>query len=165
MTASNTFTLTRTVNAPRELVWKVWTQAEHLAKWFGPKGLTTQVHKMELRPQGIFLYSMHSTDGFEMWAKWVFRAIEEPTRIELIQSFSNAESGTTRYPENEAWPLYMLSTTTFGETDGKTTIKLDWSTYEATAEEAQLFNDSFNNMTDGWNGTFEQLEKYLENLL
>ena len=67
------------------------------------------MHKMELRPQGVFLYSMHADDGFEMWAKWVSRAIEAPKRIELIQSFSNAECGTTRYPENEAWPLYMFN--------------------------------------------------------
>lgn len=162
MATSNTFTLTRTVNAPRELVWRVWTEAEHLAKWFGPQGLTTKVHKLELKPHGVFLYSMHSADGFEMWGKWVFRAIEAPHRIELIQSFSNAECETTRYPENEAWPLYMLSTTTFSEAGEKTIIKLEWSTYEATAEEAELFNNSFDDMTNGWNGTFEQLDEYLK---
>jgi uncharacterized protein YndB with AHSA1/START domain len=164
MADSNLFTITRTFNAPRELVWSVWTEAEHLARWFGPKGLTTHVHKMELKNDGIFLYSMRSDDGFEMWARWIFRDIKKPESITLIQTFSDPNGGIARYPEMESWPLHTLSKTTFSEIDGKTTVNLQWSTYEADEAEVKIFNEAFSDMNNGWSETLNQLEIYLNSI-
>ena len=50
--------ITRVFNAPRELVFKAWTEAEHITKWWGPKGSKIKVSKLDLRPGGIFFYSM-----------------------------------------------------------------------------------------------------------
>ena len=67
------FVITRTLNAPRKLVWQAFTEAERLKKWFGPKGFTPDVSKMDLRPGGTYHYRLKGPDGSTMWGKWVFR--------------------------------------------------------------------------------------------
>jgi uncharacterized protein YndB with AHSA1/START domain len=75
--------ITRTFDAPRELVFKAWTDPEHLQHWWGPKGFTFDVAKLDFRPGGIFHYSMRSPDGHVMWGKFVYREIVEPEKIVL----------------------------------------------------------------------------------
>jgi len=164
MATSNLFTIKRTLNAPRELVWQVWTQAEHLTKWFSPKGFTTKVVTMDLKPNGIFHYSMTTPDGLEMWGKWVFRDVKQPEKLELIQSFSNAEGGLGKHPMVPIWPAYTLSRMTLSEANTKTELLLEWQTYEASAEEIDAFNHAFDSMTQGWGSTLENLENYLEKI-
>lgn len=55
--------LSRTYDAPRELVWQAWTRAEHLARWWGPNGFTTTTSEMEVRPGGVWRFVMHGPDG------------------------------------------------------------------------------------------------------
>ncbi|TMG73164.1 MAG: ATPase, partial [Betaproteobacteria bacterium] len=53
----------RIFDAPRDLVWKVWTRPEHVAKWWGPNGFTTTTYSMEVKPGGVWRYVMHGPDG------------------------------------------------------------------------------------------------------
>jgi uncharacterized protein YndB with AHSA1/START domain len=159
------FVITRTVDAPRELVWKMFTEREHLMRWFGPKDFTMPACTLDLRPGGIFHYSMRSADGFEMWAKWTFREIVKPEKLVFVVSFSDAAGGMTRYAMNPNWPLETLSTTTFTEHEGKTTITIQWAAYNASAEEQQTFDDGHESMNMGWSGTFDRLEAYLADTL
>ena len=62
-TESRHITATRLVDAPRELVWKVWTEAEHVAPWWGPKGFTSTIQEMDVRPGGKWRLIMHGPDG------------------------------------------------------------------------------------------------------
>ncbi len=155
------FTLSREFAAPRELVWKVWTDPEHLRRWFGPKGFTMPTCAMEFRPGGVFHYGMKSPDGHEMWGKWTFLEIAPPEKLVLINSFSDANGGVTRHPMSATWPLETLSATTFTERDGKTTLTLRWLPHNATEVERQTFDTSHAGMTQGWSGTMAQLETYL----
>ena len=59
------------------------------------------------------------------------------------------------------WPLELLSTITFDEKDGKTSITIRWAPINATAAERKLFAASHASMNQGWSGTFEQLENYV----
>ena len=68
--------VTRVFDAPRDLVWKALTEPERLEHWWGPKGFTSRVHKLELRPGGTFLYSQRNAEGIELWGKWVYREID-----------------------------------------------------------------------------------------
>jgi uncharacterized protein YndB with AHSA1/START domain len=113
--AGQEFVITRVFNAPRELVWKAWTERERLMHWFGPKGFTLKVAKLDFRPGGTYHYSMRSPDGKEMWGKFVYREIVAPERIVLVNSFSDEKGNLTRHPFSPGWPLEMLSTTTFAE--------------------------------------------------
>ncbi len=161
--ANQDFVITRTFNAPRELVFKAWTQRDRLMQWFGPKGFTMTTATLDFRPGGIFHYCLRSPDGKEMWGKFVYREIVPPEKIVLVNSFSDAAGNLTRHPMSPTWPREMLSTTTFTEHDGKTTITLRWSPLNATEAEQKTFDGARDGMTMGWTGTFEQLTEYLAN--
>jgi uncharacterized protein YndB with AHSA1/START domain len=164
MSVEEEFVITRVFDAPRDLVFKAWTERDHLLKWFGPKGFTMGVANLDLRPGGVFHYSMRSPDGHEMWGKFVYREIVPPERIVLVNSFSDANGNLTRHPMSPTWPLEMLSTTTFTEHEGKTTLTLKWVPFNATEQERKTFDEARGGMQQGWTGTFDQLADYLANL-
>jgi uncharacterized protein YndB with AHSA1/START domain len=159
-TQAKEFVISRTLNAPRELVWKVWTVPEYM-EWWGPKGATTSIKKMDLRVGGILHYKMDMEDGLEMWGKWTFREITPPERLVLIDSFSNSEGGVTHHPLAPTWPAEMITTITFAEEAGKTRVTITWTPYNSTDEEIETFNAAHESMNGGWSGTFERLEEYL----
>lgn len=155
------FVISRIFDAPREKVWRAWTDREELMKWFGPKGSSIPHAKLDLRPGGVFHYAMRTQDGHTMWGKWIFREIVAPEKLVLISSFSDAQGGITRHPMSANWPLETLSTTTFEEQDGKTKLTIRWAPWNATDTEHKTFADAHNGMQQGWGGTFEQLAAYL----
>jgi uncharacterized protein YndB with AHSA1/START domain len=156
------FVISRVFDAPRELVWKAFTEPERMKKWWGPKGFTVIASTMDLRPGGTYHYGMRAPDGSAMWGKMVYREITPPQRLVFINSFSDEAGGTTRHPMSAGWPLEMLSTFTFEELPGgKTRFTVRWSAYNATAEEQNTFDTSHDSMNKGWSGTLEQLEAYL----
>ncbi len=78
------FALTKVLDAPRELVWKAWTQPERLARWWGPRGFTTPVStiEIELRPGGRFRLAMvFDEDGSSYPSAMEFREVLEPERL------------------------------------------------------------------------------------
>lgn len=160
-TVNPDFLMTRVFDAPRDLVFRVWTECDHLMRWWGPKGVTMLSCKQDLRPGGMYLYGMRTAEGDEIWGKWIFREIVRPERLHFIVSFSDPEGGTTRHPMAPDWPMYMLSTITFDEQDGKTAVTVRWSAFEATDEERRVFDTSHASLEQGWGGTMERLETYL----
>jgi uncharacterized protein YndB with AHSA1/START domain len=153
--------ITRTFDAPRELVFKAWTESEHLKHWWGPKGFTFGVSKLDLRPGGVFHYSMRSPDGHEMWGKFVYREIVAPEKIVFVNSFSDEEGNTVRAPFSPTWPLEVLNTLTLSENEGKTTLTLRGGPINATEEERKTYEAGFESMKQGFGGTFDQLADYL----
>jgi uncharacterized protein YndB with AHSA1/START domain len=67
--------ITKTLNAPVELVWETWTKAEHIAKWWGPDGFTNTIQKMEVKPGGEWELVMHGPDGTDYKNKSIFKEI------------------------------------------------------------------------------------------
>ncbi len=155
------FTISRVFDAPRELMWKAWTERDHLARWFGPKGASISAATLDFRPGGVFHYCMRTPDGQEIWGKFVYREIVPPERIVLVNSFSDAQGNLTRHPWSATWPLEVLSTTTFTEDRGRTTVTLRWSPLNASDAERKTFNAGHQSIRQGWTGTFEQLTEYL----
>jgi uncharacterized protein YndB with AHSA1/START domain len=159
--AGREFVITRVLDAPRAVVWRAWTEAEQLQRWFGPKGCTVPSCSVDLRPGGLFHYCMQTPDGHVMWGKWIFREIAPPEKLVVIVSFSDAQGGVTRHPLSPTWPLETLSTMTLKELAGKTELTLCWAPYGATEAESQTFDSSHESMTQGWTGTMDQLVGYL----
>ena len=155
------FVITRVFDAPRELVWKAWTERERLMQWFGPKGFTMRTATLDFRSGGVFHYCLRSPDGRDMWGKFVYRELVAPERIVLVNSFSDEKDNLTRHPMSPTWPLEMLSTTTFAEHEGRTTITVRWAPLNATEAERKTFDTSHEDMRMGWTGTFDQLAEYL----
>jgi uncharacterized protein YndB with AHSA1/START domain len=157
------FVITRSFDAPRDLVFKAWTEAERLAHWWGPKGMKVRVAKLELKPGGIFHYAMQLPDRNEMWGRFIYREITPPDRIVYVSSFSDPQGNITRAPFfNGTWPLEVLNVLTFTEHAGKTTITLRGGPINATEEERSTFRTEHKSMQQGFSGTFEQLVEYLK---
>jgi len=159
--AGKELVITRVLNAPRELVYKAWTEAERLAQWWGPKGFTFKVAQLDFREGGSFLYSMNN-NGFEMWGKFVYHEIVPPERIVFVNSFSDKDGNLTRAPFSATWPLEVRNTLTLTEKDGKTALVLRGGPINATTEEQATFEAGRASMEQGFGGTFEQLDEYLK---
>jgi uncharacterized protein YndB with AHSA1/START domain len=108
--------LTRVLDAPVELVWEAWSQAEHLAQWWGPNGFTNTIEKMEFQPGGAFDMVMHGPDGTDYVNKSVFREVVLHKRIIYEQT---------------TWP-HILATIEFQAQGDKTHLR--WHMLFASAE-------------------------------
>ncbi len=80
-TADRDIVTTRVLNAPRERVFKAWTDPDQLVHWWGPKGFTNTFHEFDLRPGGIWRFVMHGPDGVDYQNKSVFVEVVNPERI------------------------------------------------------------------------------------
>lgn len=153
--------MTRTLNAPRALVFQAFAEAERLAQWWGPQGFDITVSRLEFRPGGVFHYLMSNADGFKMWGRFVFREIVAPERIVWVNSFSDPDGGLSRAPFGETIPLEMLNTITLEERAGQTILTLHSTPINATDEERATFAAMLGDMERGFGGTFDQLAAYL----
>ncbi|ASA22449.1 SRPBCC family protein [Paenibacillus donghaensis] len=159
---SNELVITRELAAPRDLVFKVWSEAEHLKNWWGPTGFKFSVVKLDFRPRGVFHYRMQTPDGDEtMWGKFVYVEMEQPEKIVFVNSFADAEGNTIRAPFSAVFPLEIRNEVTFTEANGTTTMTLRGGPIHATDEEQQFYVGMFESMKQGFGGTFDQLEAYL----
>lgn len=148
--------LRRVFNAPKERVFKAWTQADRLIRWWAPKGFTTPSLKVDLRPGGSFHFCMRSAEGQDFWGKGVYREIVEPKLIVYTDSFSD-ENGAlvepSRYGMNPAFPSETLVTVRFIARKGKTELTLRHAVAESVPERA--------GMEEGWNQMLDQLAEEL----
>jgi len=158
------FTIARVVRAPRDLVFAAWTQQEHLAQWFGPKGCTIPTCTVDLRPGGTFHYCMRSPGAADAWGKWVFRTIARPDRLVAVVSFADAAGNTVKAPFDPPWPLEMLMTVTFADHAGVgrgTLVTVESRALGNDARSNRTFDEGHGSLQAGWTGTFEQLEAFL----
>jgi len=152
-------TIRRTFDAPRELVWKAWTEPERMMRWWGPKRFTSPAYKTDLRVGGEYLGCMRSPEGQDYWSKGVFREIVEPERLVMTDSFADPEGNTvpaSYYGMSGDWPVEMLVTVTFEDVDGKTKLTLRHSGIEGMSAEDR------DNMQQGWSESFDKLAEALE---
>ena len=142
-TAQHELVITRTFDAPRALVFKAWSKAEHAARWFGPKDFTCPSCKIDFRVGGAYRACIRSAEGKEYWMRGVYREILEPERIAF--TFAWEEDGE-RGREN-------MITVTFAEQGGKTRMTFRQAFFESVSE-----RDSHN---EGWTECFERLAEFL----
>jgi uncharacterized protein YndB with AHSA1/START domain len=119
--------ITRVFDAPRELVWKAWTEPERMMRWWGPKDFTSPLCKLDLRVGGKYLCCMRSPDGKDYWSTGVYREIVPLERIVYTDSFADENGNVvpgTHYGMSSDMPLEMLVTVTFEEQGGKTKMTL-----------------------------------------
>ncbi|HEV8458393.1 MAG TPA: SRPBCC family protein [Methylomirabilota bacterium] len=105
-TADREIVTTRVLNAPRELVFKAWTDPDQLVHWWGPKGFTNTFHEFDMRPGGIWRFVMHGPDGVDYQNKSVFVEVVNPERIVF---------------DHVSGPRFQV-VVTFAEQAGKTTL-------------------------------------------
>ncbi|MBW7477337.1 SRPBCC domain-containing protein [Paenibacillus oenotherae] len=152
-------TLERVFDAPRELVFQAFSEAEHLKHWWGPRGWTLTVCNIDFRPGGIWHYCMKCIDenqgdffNYESWGKGVYQEIIDGEKIVYTDYFSDAEGN-----EAEGMPSTQV-TLTFEEHEGKT--KLTSSSIYASEEALKTVLDM--GMEQGITETWDRLAEHLQ---
>jgi uncharacterized protein YndB with AHSA1/START domain len=145
--ADRVLVIERIFDAPRELVFKAWTESEHMAKWFGPRGFKSTVLKNELRPGGAYRIHMMGPDG-DHWLQGVYREIRGPERLVMVGSWADAQGNPTR-PETTL-------TLIFEDLNGKTKLTLHNAIFESVTAR--------NEHESGWSSSLGCLAEYLATL-
>jgi len=153
--------ITHTFDAPRELVFKALTEAEHLKNWWGPKGWIFEVSQSDFRPGGVFHYSQRPADGDKMWVKFVYDEIIVPEKIVYSNFFTDEAGNIIRAPFDANWPLETMNTITLTEVENKTTVTMIVAPVTTTEEEIKTIEGSKEMVQEGHSATFVQLEEYL----
>lgn len=104
---------TRVLDAPRDLVFAVWTDPKHLAQWWGPNGFTTTTHAHEARPGGIWRFVMHGPDGRDYQNRVTYEEIVKPERIVYRHGGGD-----------DVEPVRFSVTVTFEDMNGKTKLTM-----------------------------------------
>lgn len=138
---------TRLFDAPRELVFTAFTQPEHVAQWWGPRGFTTTIHEMDVRPGGVWRFIMHGPDGVDYPNKIVYTEVVRPERLAY-----------THGPDGEDDSGQFQVTVTLAEEGGKT--RLTMRALFASAEERDKAVREFGAI-EGGNQTLDRLDEYL----
>lgn len=151
--------LEREFEAPRDLVFRMFKEAEHLKRWWGPKGWEVPVCNIDFRPGGVWHYCMKCVDqnqgqfyGMESWGKGVYKEIIEPEKIVYNDYFSDAEGNI-----NESLPATLI-TMEFIDLDGKTKLvnRSEYSSAEALKTVIDM--GMMQGITETWNRLGELLE-------
>jgi uncharacterized protein YndB with AHSA1/START domain len=145
----------RTFDAPRELVWKAWTDPQMVTRWWGPRGFTAPAAEMDFRVGGKWLFAMQSADfnnGQPIWSTGVYREIVPYERIVATDSFADENGNVvpaTDYGITDDFPLETVLTVTFEDLGGKTklTVRHEGMPAGEMAEGAEV----------GWKETLDKL--------
>lgn len=135
----------RLVKAPRELVWKVWTEPEHIKHWWGPSGFTNTISEMEVKPGGVWEFIMHGPDGTDYKNKHIYKEVVKPEKLVL---------------EHVTGPRFLM-TVTFEEQGDKTLVSIH-SLFES-AEQLQEVIKIFR-ADVGMKQNVDRMENYVVNL-
>jgi uncharacterized protein YndB with AHSA1/START domain len=141
-------TLDRIFDAPRELVWKAWTDTSQLAEWWGPKDYTNPVCRTDARPGGAIYIEMRAPDGTVYPMNGTFHEVVEPKRIVFSSAALDAEGK----------PMFeIMNTVTFTEHEGKTLLTLEAKITRATAVAPQYLKG----MEQGWSQSLDRLAAFV----
>jgi uncharacterized protein YndB with AHSA1/START domain len=141
-------TITRIINAPRELVFKVWTAPNHLAQWWGPHGFTNPICEVDAKAGGKILIHMKGPDGVVFPLSGVYKEVVVPEKLIFVSWPVDA---------NNKALFEVLNTITFEEQNGKTKLTMYANVSKITADAPPYLAG----MEIGWNQTLERLEHYM----
>jgi uncharacterized protein YndB with AHSA1/START domain len=149
-TADRELVIKRVFNAPRELVFAVWTDPNHVARWWGPNGFSTTIQEMDVRPGGIWRLVMHGPDGTDYKNKIVFLEVVKPERLVYKHE-----------PEKGTEPVTFETTVTFADRGDKTEL-----TFRMLFPSAAIFEQFVKKYgaIEGANQTLGRLEEHLSKM-
>ena len=145
--ASRVLVMSRTFDAPRSLVFKVWTEREHISRWCAPTGFIITHCEGDFRPGGAWRSCMRSPDGVDHWVSGVYREIVPDKRL----VFTHAWNGEDGKPGHET-----VVTIIFEDQAGKTKMNFHQAAFKS--------SQSRDGHEGGWAETFDRLDEYLKKL-
>ncbi len=158
----NGLVITRLIDAPRELVFKAWTDPEIVKKWWGPEGLTPPVVTIDLRKGGGYLFSVEDPAGNRYWNGGVYREIHAPDHLVFLNYLADGKGNKLNPAEcgmDKSFPKESLVTVTFDEEKGKTKLSIR---YEPPSSETVREAMVRSGMIEGWNSSLNKLQRLIE---
>jgi len=138
--------ISRLLSAPRELVWEVWTNPEHIKHWWGPDGFKSTIFQMDVKPEGVWDFIMHGPDGTDYKNKHIYKEVVKPEKLVL---------------DHVTAPKFRM-TVTFEEQGNKTLVSLH-SVFES-AEQLQEVIKVFK-ADEGMKQNVNRMEHYVTELI
>ncbi|MBZ0201798.1 MAG: SRPBCC domain-containing protein [Ignavibacteria bacterium] len=154
-TRQKELTITRTFDAPIELVWRAWAEPEHFKKWWGPKGYICPDCIIDFRVEGKYHTSMMDEKGNKIWTTGIYQEIIPQRKIVYTDSFAD-ENGNVVSSDQYGMPgvpLEMIVTVTLEEANGKTKMSMTHT---------GLPDDHMKGANTGWNTSFDKLAESLK---
>jgi uncharacterized protein YndB with AHSA1/START domain len=139
-TTAPELTITRTFNAPAALVFKAWTQAEHLVRWLGPKSHPAREVEVDFREGGAWRACLRSPDGEDLWMGGQYREISPPDRLVLTFAWDSTGFET-------------VVTIRLEEVGERTVMHFHQAPFASV--------DSRDSHNEGWSSSFDRLEAFV----
>ena len=157
--------ITRTFNAPRDLVWQAWTDPKHMAQWWGPRGFTNPVCEMDVQPGGIWRIVMRSPEGVDYAMKSVFVKVEPPERLVYVMDCSDHpiewhDLVNPNRDKSQKPRLECVQTVTFEDIGGKTKLTIRMDLESASIRDAMVKMGA----NQGWSGSLDKLAERLSQI-
>jgi uncharacterized protein YndB with AHSA1/START domain len=146
-TPIKTVRFTRTVKAPRQLVWDVWTKPEHLSRWYSPNGFTVEGVQSDPRPGGIFKLIMVPKGGGGFWSVGRYLEVDPPRRL-VMRAGGETPEGFMMFE--------VINTAEFEEQGDSTVIHV--SSDVVGVYDAEVGDMAMKGMETGWKQTLDRLE-------
>ncbi len=156
------FVLDREFDAPRELVWRAWTDPNFLQRWYGP-GVETVIHKFDLEPDGVWLNEMKMSGGSN-FQKIIFKEVSKPEKLVWHHCSADADWNIAANPMMPDWPRILLTTVTFEENGDQTNVRLSQIPLDATDAEIACFAKMKDGMSGGWGSGYAIIDELLAEL-
>ena len=157
-TEAKEFVIERLIHSPREKVWDTWTRPSHLKNWWGPKGFSCPVARVDLRVGGSYLYAMRGPDGKDYWSGGVYKEIVQHERIVVTDMFMDAKGNKMRpsyYGLSPDFPDESEVTVTFESHHDKTKLSIIYKLPDSHAARMALEDSG---MEAGWNSSLDKFD-------
>jgi len=148
--ASASLAISRNFAAPRALVFKAWSSADHIKRWFSPEGCEVPVAEVDFRPGGVFDVCMHLPDGQDFWSRGHFGEISPPERLTFASSV--IVGGEKKFT--------VQTLVTFAD-DGAGTRMSVHQTFDI---HDHSFRHAIEGSTEGWRTTLDKLAREVARL-
>lgn len=157
------FVINRTLAAPREVVFEMWTNPEQIVRWLPPNGFSMQYRRADIRPGGGSSFVMSNDAGITMYGRVEYLTIEPPCRLSYRQEFCDENELPARHPLAPTWPATMLIQVDFTSEDPDSTrVTVACEVIgDVLPVELETFIQGRAGMTQGWTGSFDKLEECL----
>ena len=153
------FVINRTVDAPVQTVWAMFTTSDRLAQWLPPTGFTMTVHEADMAPGGRCVFTMRNANAV-LHGRFTYERMEAPHRLIYAQVFTDEHGALSRFPGQPDWPEVMITDVQIVP-EGPSTTRITVCTSltaDASEREVRTFADARDGMAQGWTGSFDALE-------
>ncbi len=157
------FVINRSFDAPKEVVFEMWSNQEHFIKWLPPVGFEMEIIDGEIAVDSSIFFRTTNHRDTTLYARMAYQTIDAPNLLVYTQSFCDKEGNPGHHPSLPIWPATMLTTVRFAdERTGGSRVTVNWEPYgEASIAEIKAFLNLRTSMTQGWSGSFEKLDSLI----